>query len=194
MATTKTTTPKTAKAKTAPKAIPAATPVAAETEPVKTTKSWGINDEINCTSVTSGELIMIGAKTHNLYRWMDYGDTQAVEYQDLRAEKFNAKSRYIYDPLFVISDEDLLATPEFAAVKDRYNNMLSVDDVYKIFSLDTVSFRKTLESLPVGLRNSVKSIAVTKIEDGTFDSIQKIKIMDEILQTDLFNSYLGGNN
>lgn len=160
-------------------------------EPPVTKREFQPNDEISTTSVTAGELIMIGRKTGTLYRWADYGDTEMVEYQDLRAEKYNSKSRYMYDPLFVIDDEDVLESPEFKNVVEVYNNILSVEDIDNVFNLDAMSFKRTLETLPKGLKNTMKVLAVTKIQDGTLDSIQKIKIIDSVLGTDLFNSYLG---
>lgn len=154
-------------------------------------KTYLPTEEISCVSVTSGELIMIGRKTGNLYSWSNYGDSAQVEYQDLKAEKFNSKSRYIYDPLFIIDDEELLATPEFKTVLDTYQNILSADDIETLFSLDNVSFRRTLKTLPKGIQNSIKSLAASKIQDGTLDSLQKIRAIDEVLGTDLFNAYLG---
>lgn len=153
--------------------------------------AYSPTDEIRCVSVTAGELIMIGRKTGNVYSWANYGDSEPVEYQDLKSEKFNSKSRYIYDPLFIIDDDNLLATPEFKAVREVYNNILSADDIEELFNLDNISFRKTLASLPRGIQNSIRSLAAGKIQDGVLDSLQKIRAIDEILGTDLFNAYLG---
>ena len=165
--------------------------VAVEKTPKTETKTYAPTDEVDCLSVTSGELILIGKKTGNLYRWMNYGDVTPVEYQDLKAEKLNRLSRYIYDPLFMINDEELLATSEFAAVADVYQNMLSIDDIDNIFDMDIASFKKTIQNLPIGLKNTIKSLAATKIQDGSLDSVRKIKELDSILGTDLFNGYLG---
>ena len=109
-------------------------------------KSYNPGDEINCFSITAGELIMIGRKTGNVYRWANYGDVTQVEYQDLKAEKLNSKSAYIYNPLFVIDDEELLATKDFANVAEVYKDILTIEDIDDIFSLDTISFRKMLQN------------------------------------------------
>ena len=159
-------------------------------EKKQSNKSYNPGDEINCFSITAGELIMIGRKTGNVYRWANYGDVTAVEYQDLKSEKLNSKSPYIYDPLFVIDDDELLATKDFAAVSEIYKNILTVDDIDDIFNLDTVSFRKMLKNLPKGFKETIKSVAVTKIQDGSLDSVNKIRAIDEITGTDLFNVYL----
>ena len=163
----------------------------AKVELPKEEKIFAATDLVNCVSVTAGELIMIGKKSGNLYRWTDCGDNQEVEYQDLKSEKLNKMSKYIYSPLFVIEDEDVLDSPDFKGVRDVYQNMLTVEDIENIFNLDIGSFKRTIENLPIGLKNTIKSLAVTKIQDGSLDSVKKIQCIDELLGTDLFNAYLG---
>ena len=157
----------------------------------KKAKSFEPSDLVVCTSVTAGELILIGKKTGNLYRWTDYGDTQEVEYQDLKSEKLNKMSKYIYSPLFMINDEDVLDSPDFKGVREVYDNMLSTEDIDAVFYLDLGNFRKVISEFPIGLKNTIKALAAEKIEDGSLDSINKIKSIDEILGTDFLNAYLG---
>ena len=151
------------------------------------TKSFAPDDEIECVSVTAGELIITGKKTGRVYDWANYGDTAYVEFQDLKAEVHNAKSRPIYDPLFMIEDEDVLALPEFAKVAESYKDALSIDEIDNLFNLSQQQFASQLKKLPVGIKNTIKSIARDKMEDGTLDSINKIKILDQVLGTDLYN-------
>ena len=72
-----------------------------------------------------------------------------------------------------------------------YEHVLSTDELDKLFSLDLPSFERTLKGLPKGLRNSVKAIAAQKIIDGSFDSLNKIKVLDKVLGSDLLTSYIG---
>lgn len=150
------------------------------------------NDLVETTSVTAGELIMIGRKSHRLYRWKDYKDIQYVEYQDLQAECFSATSKYLFDPLIIINSEEVLAQKEFQKVAKLYETVISSEEMDKLFSADLTTFEKTLKTLPKGLQNSVKTIAAGKILDGSLDSINKIKAIDKILGSDLFNSYVSG--
>ena len=162
--------------------------VAKETEienPAK--REYEPYDSIKCMSVTAGELLMIGKKTGILYKWSGYGDVVYVEYQDLKAEAYNSRSNYIYAPLFMIEDEELLTVREFAKVAETYKDMLTIDDLDKFFNLTNQQFMQQLKKLPKGLKNTVKSVAVGKITDGSLDSIQKIKILDEVFGTDLYN-------
>lgn len=173
--------------KTTTKTINKTEPKTTVSEVEKEVREYSAEDDIECVSVTAGELIMIGKKTGNLYKWENYGDTTTVEYQDLKAEMRNAKSAYIYSPLFMIEDEELLATPEFAKVAESYKDAISIDDIDNFFDLTNQQFNAQLKKLPKGIQNTIKSIAVDKINDGTLDSIQKIKILDSVLGTDLYN-------
>lgn len=156
------------------------------------TKTFAPDAGVECVSVTSGELIIIGKKTNNVYRWTNYGDTTTVEFQDLRVEARNAKSRPLYDPLIMIEDEDVLALPEFEAVADSYKNAISIEEIDQFFDLPLQQFAMKLRTLPKGIKNTIKSIARDKLDAGELDSIQKIKVIDEILGTELYNLLANG--
>ena len=153
----------------------------------KAVKEYKPDDMILCVSVTAGELMMIGKKSNALYRWANYGDTAYVEFQDLKAEVHNAKSPFIYSPLFMIEDEDVLSLSDFSKVNEVYRDAISIDEIESFFSLSDQQFSSQLKKLPVGIKETIKSIAVDKLEDGSLDSIRKIKIMDSVLGTDLYN-------
>ena len=158
-----------------------------DVETVTEKREFAPDDRIECKSITAGELIFIGKKTGTVYDWSNYGDSAYIEFQDLKAEVHNAKSNYIYSPLFLIEDEEVLALPDFANVRKLYENVISAEEVDELFSLTNQQFRSQLSKLPNGIKNTIKSIARDKIEDGSLDSIQKIKIIDEVLGTDLYN-------
>ena len=149
-------------------------------------KTFAPDEGIECVSVTSGELIIIGKKTNNVYRWANYGDKTTVEFQDLRVEARNAKSRPLYDPLIMIENEDVLALPEFETVADSYKNAISIEEIDRFFDLPLQQFGAKLKSLPKGIKNTIKSIARDKLDAGELDSIQKIKAIDQILGTELY--------
>ena len=165
------------------KTTTAATP-AVEPAPVAAEKNPG--DLILCTSVTVGELLGVGIKSGILYRASGYGDPMHVQYQDLLAWKLR-KSQYIYDPLFVIDDDELLADPIWADVKAVYDKMYKSVDLDDFFSMTPQRMRTTLKNSPKGFQEAVRVMAMTKIEDGSFDSLNRIKVIDEVLGTDLLN-------
>ena len=141
------------------------------------------DDLIPCRSMTKGELIYVGKKTKEVYTWADYDDVTEVEYQDLLALK-SAKSPFIFETLFIIKDEELIETAKWKDVKAIYEQIYS-DDVPTLISMDTNKFKKVFPSLPNGLKRAVVTEVATQMEAGTFDSIQKIKLIDELCNTDL---------
>jgi len=153
-------------------------------------KKYAPDDEIMTTSCTAGELLMIGAKTRRVYTWSNYGDQTPVEYQDIKAAQYIQGNPHIYSPLFIIDDEEFVNLPENKKIADVYTHILKADDIDQLFSLDNISFERTVDKLPKGIKNSLKAIAAQKIQDGTLDSVNKIKALDKILGTDLFNCYV----
>ena len=157
------------------------TPTVEETI-VKEPRKFVADEYIKCVSITSGELMMIGEKTKSLYKWADRGDDQDVEYQDL-IYAVRANSGFVFKPRFIIEDEDFL--DQNPSVKAKYESMYTLDDIKDVLALDPQSMKQTILSLPEGAKDSIKSIAATMIADGTLDSVTKIKILDEIFDTQL---------
>lgn len=158
--------------------------VETKTPEVKTPKKFEKDELITCRSVTPGMLLYNGPKSGIPYSWTSAGDVAYLEYQDLLAAMV-MRSDYIYDPLFVIEDEDVLADPKWIEVKKLYDSMEDSFDVNEVLNLPLNLFRKTLTEAPKGVKSAVTSAVATQIARGTFDSFQKVKIIDEVCGTDL---------
>lgn len=192
MATTRKKTTKPATEKVAEVAVE----TTAVEAPVKTTKTapkkeyrqFNQTDLILCRSVTAGWLGVSG-KSGQYYVFENFGDECEIEYQDLFALK-SRHSNYIYAPHFVIEDEELLENPRWADVAKFYDEeVYTLEDVDAVLNLPTSNFKSALQKLPRGLAKSLQVKVAEKIEDGTFDSLQKIKMIDEVFGTD-FRSIL----
>lgn len=160
------------------------TEVVQATETKKVPKKYEAQDLIPCRSITQGLLLMPGKQSNILYRWDGYGDVQEVEYRDLYSLK-SSRSRYIYDPAFIIEDEELVEDTRWKDVKTLYDNMYDSSDISAIINLTPAKFKSVLSQLPVGMKNAIKIEIATRINDGTFDSIKKIEAVDEICGTEL---------
>lgn len=157
-------------------------------EQVKTSKSvkkFEASETIPCRSVTYGELILSGYKTKLLYTWANAGDIAYVEYQDLQALQ-SRKSKFLTEPLFIIEDEDLV---------EQWGNMLKPiydkikeDDLENFLQLPPNKLERQLKSAPEGVQKSIKSMAAAKIASGEFDSINRIKAIDNALGTELLST------
>lgn len=159
-----------------------ATPKNTEREAVKVSmtkeqRKFNADDEIMCKSITAGELIHIGKSGTN-YSWMDAGHTIAVRYDDIISMKF-ARSKNIYEPRFIIEDDDLLNDPRFADVKELYTKIFSAD-VEEILNLPNDDFAVVLAKAPKGLKDAVKVTVATRFENGEFDSLQKVQLVEEL--------------
>lgn len=148
----------------------------------KTPRKYAPDDMITCRSVTYGELLLTGPKSRLLYRWSNYNDTTEIPFQDLQALR-STKSSYLYRPRFIIEDEELVEQWS-KDLKPLYDNIVDMD-VEEIFKLPIGKFKAALKKAPKGVQQAIKNIAGDMVMNGTLDSVQKIKAIDEILNTDL---------
>ena len=162
-----------------------------ETNPVKVEnddidhnkpKTYKNEDTITCKSITNGGLYVTGDKSGILYRWADYGDTEEVEYQDL-VYMIRAHKPSVFRPRFVIEDEEFLA--QHPDLNDLYNSLYSTGDLVDVLNLPVPQMRSAIEQLPSGALDAIKGVAASRIMSGKYDSVQKIKALDEIFDTHL---------
>lgn len=159
-----------------------------ESEPVKEVvvkekRIFKNDDLIPCRSITNGELLMVGNKTNILYRWADYDDVAEVEYQDLIYEARVSRSSFVSYPRFIILDEDFVE--QNRQVAEIYEKMYTVKDLRNILNMSPMEMRNIIPSLPQGAKESIKGLAATMIHNGQLDSVKKIKVLDELFDTDM---------
>ena len=168
------TTPKASAKKTSEKG--------AEKSAKKEKKKFELSDMIACRSVCQGGLYLEGARTKRPYEWADYGAIEDVEYRDL-VELVRTRSGYIFNPFFVIDDEDFVE--EFPQLKKFYQDNYSIKELAAILELPIDQMVKEINALPKGAVESLKSIAASQVSAGQLDSVRKIKELDNIFKTDL---------
>ena len=150
----------------------------------KEPKAFKDTDLIPCLCVFPGSVGMTGKRTRNVYHWDDIGSVEYVEFQDLRSEVLNKKSTYIYEPLIIISDDDFLdLNPN---LHDLYSEYYTPDEIINVIEESSPEEMKDfIENLPYKMKDNVKTIASTLIQNGELDSIRKVKIIDKIFGTNL---------
>lgn len=84
-----------------------------------------------------------------------------------------------------------MTDPRWKDIAALYENMYKTEDLSQILRLPITQFKKALKQSPAGLRDAIKIEVATRIEAGTFDSIAKIKAVDEICGTDLLTTAVG---
>ena len=51
--------------------------------------------------------------------------------------------------------------------------------------MPTAQMGECIKALPIGCKNAIKGIAATMIENGSLDSVQKIKVLGEVFGTNM---------
>lgn len=145
--------------------------------PKKVKREFKDTDGILCRSVTSGKLIMVGKKTGMKYEWGDYGREYEVEYRDL-VIAVRTRSDFIFGPMFIIENEDFLN--EFPIVKKFYDESYRVDELEHIIDLPVKEMKIKLLSLPPVAEKSFQSLAAKAVTEKRLDSLEKIRMLDEM--------------
>ena len=165
----------------------------AETKELKTTKPTVIKKEIvkhdpdeliECRSIVAGKLLLVGKKSKIQYRWENNDDVQYVEYQDLLAEMLG-NSNFIYAPYILIEDDELLNDFRWKRVAELYDSIVDYEEFEQLLQLPNIRFKTVLEHAPKGVKRSIANAISTRLSNGSFDSIQKVQIIDEVCGTDL---------
>lgn len=137
---------------------------------------------LSCVSITPGELFFIGTKSGRLYSWADIDSVIDVEYRDLDYAA-TAGNAMMLKPRFVVQDKDFVE--QHKRLKEVYDGLYTDGDLREILNLSVSQMKKAIEVLPDGAKDSIKVIATTLIDNGQLDSIKKVKVLDEIFDTDL---------
>lgn len=153
-------------------------------ESVSVKKTYEKDDMIPCRSVTVGELILQSPHDKlDMYRWYGIGDVLDVSYQDLKSLKSH-RSGFIYNPQFLIEDDDLV---EEWGLTEIYGAFYGFDDPDRFFSTKASKLKEKLQDAPKGLQEAIKATASQYIKDGRLDSLQTIRVIDEVLGTELMS-------
>ena len=153
-------------------------------EVAKEPKVYKEDDFILCRSITLGELIHIGMKSGIRYIFAGKDDTCEIEVRDLNALKAR-KSDYLYKPYFVVDDEEFLSQPRWADIDAMYDQFRK-EDIEELLNEPIARFKALLSQVPDGYKKLVAEEVADRIHKDEFDSLQKIKAIDEICGTDLY--------
>lgn len=143
-------------------------------------KKFQKDDLIKCHSIMSGRTFMDGIKTKDMYVFESLGAETEIAYQDLIAA-LNVNSVFLFKPFIIVDDEDFIA--QSPKLKKFYDSMYSVKDLAQILSLPPARIKEELSKLPVGAKQSIRSIISDSIANGSLDSVAKIRAIDEFFGT-----------
>lgn len=154
--------------------------LAEKPEKVEKRKAFVSTDGILCRSVTPGSLFVDGPKSGMMYTFAAYGDEAEIEYRDLKG-LIMMKSPNVFAPRFVIEDKDFIK--EVPQLDQFYSKQFSTKDLRKILEMPVSEMIEAIEKLPEGAQQNMKTIAATAIDNGSLDSVKKIKALDKLWGT-----------
>lgn len=146
----------------------------------KSVKKFNPDDMILCQSICVGQTFVKGFKSGTIYTFEALGAEEYIEYRDLVAA-VRSKDNIIFKPFIIVLDEDFIN--EQKTLKTFYENMYTPEDFEEFFKLRPNQMVEALNNMPVGIRETIKSMAVGKIQDGVFDSVARIKALDDYFGT-----------
>lgn len=180
MATTKRTTTKKAAAKPAIQSEEFVT--ASAKLAVNEKREYKDSDKIPCFSITPGEYLFEGDKSKTVYSWINQGVVEGVRYDDLTSA-IRTRKPCVFKPRVVIQDEEFLE--DYPEIQRLYESMYSKEDLAKVLALDPQRMTEVIKALPDGAKDAIKYLAVEAIENGTLDSVGRVRALDQIYGTDL---------
>ena len=146
----------------------------------KAVKKFNPDDMILCQSICVGQTFVKGFKSGTIYTFEALGAEEYIEYRDLVAA-VRSKDSILFKPFIVVLDEDFIN--EQKTLKSFYENMYTPEDFEEFFRLKPNQMVEALNNMPIGIRETIKSMAVGKIQDGVFDSVARIKALDDYFGT-----------
>ena len=146
----------------------------------KSVKKFNPDDMILCQSICVGQTFVKGFKSGIIYTFEALGAEEYIEYRDLVAA-VRSKDSILFKPFIIVLDEDFIN--EQKTLKSFYENMYTPEDFEEFFTLRPNQMVEALNNMPVGVRDTIKSMAVGRIQDGTFDSVVRIKALDNYFGT-----------
>ena len=159
---------------------PADIEIVEKREKLEKKKTFVSTDGILCRSVTPGSLFVDGPKSGMMYTFAGYGDEAEIEYRDLKS-LIMTKSQHVFAPRFVIEDKDFVS--EVPQLDQFYAKQFSTKDLRRILDLPVSDMVSAIEKLPEGAQQNMKTIAATAIDNGSLDSVKKIKALDKLWGT-----------
>lgn len=186
---------KTVARKTAPKkvvttkakeaAIETETVEKGETKPIEPKREKRIeidrNEMVPCRSTVHGDLIYKSYRTRAKYIWEEFGATLYLEMGELQ-DMNGSQRKYLHDGYIIVDDTE---AAEYLGLTKVYDQIAHIDSLEELFAKSAEDLLVILPKLPVGMKNNIATKARELIEDGSLDSLGKIRAVESVLKVDL---------
>lgn len=143
-------------------------------------------------SNTFGGLTFVDKRSGETIDWEFCGDIQPVSMSLLRSIKASAAIFFTENKILVDSVDDGEHTPEDVynalAVSRYYKDIIDPDDFQKVCGWSVKDIKTKVPLLTTTARENLVVALNTFIEDGTLDSLKKIRAFEEALGCNLMKS------
>lgn len=144
-------------------------------------KDLPLHRQVPVMNITNGGLIYVSKRSGAEWRFERYGDVENIELQELLTMR-SSQRKFFDEPFILILDEEVV---EFLGLKKSYEKLIKPDSIDEVFNMNNDDFKEVIEKAPRGIKQLIVSRAREKYDNGTFDSIRKIKILNETMKTDI---------
>lgn len=150
------------------------------------------NTIIPVKSGVHGILTYSSKKTYGyIVDWDDYGSVEFLEYGELLSMRNTQRSFFENNWIFIEDTEDFTAEEIYRAlaIDKFYSNIITGNDLDALFVMSPDDIKKTVSILSNGVKQNIAAVAKSKIESGEFDSINRIKALEQSLNLVFSPSY-----
>lgn len=159
--------------------------------PVKRKNKIPLDILVPVKSGVQGVLVYSSRKTGYQIEWDMYGAVEYIELGELLSMRNTNRGFYKNNWIFFEDTDEYTAVEiyEFLDVAQHYENTIVGEDIETIFVKSLEEIRKIVEPLSRGVKDTIATKARLMIDSGEFDSNNRIRLLEELLDVELKPSY-----
>ena len=142
-------------------------------------KRIDLDELIPCESIVPWKVVESSSDRNAVYRWNGFGDIEYVPYRDVLSWR---RKPIIKEGLVMVDNPDICYEWRNEIGK-MYSYFLNVEYPEEFFDLSDEDFKKLLDDAPDTIKEVIKYTAVNMIHNTNYPSLQKINIIDDVLNT-----------
>lgn len=139
------------------------------------------DDSILVMNNTAGTLIYKSNRSGQEWYFTEYGQTDTIELGELITMN-NAHGKFLKEPWLIVLDDDAV---EYLGLKRFYDNIFEFDNIDSFFEMPETKMEELLNKMPNGMKELIVGLSRRKIAEGTFDSMSKIRLIEQKLKVNL---------
>jgi hypothetical protein len=136
---------------------------------------------VTVANFTTGGLTYVNPRTGMQWRWVGFGATDDIELSELITIK-SSQPKFLTEPWMLVLNDDVV---EVLGLSKMYENIIKPDEFDRIYALPIDQLETILVNAPTGMKQVIALKAKQMIANGEFDSIQKQRLIEKVLNIKL---------